>query len=103
MDRDAVALVAGLAFLVFAAVSSRVGPMARRMGSETVRLPEEVAHALARRDVTKGLAWAAGGGILTGITYLAASGGGTYFLAWGPIAYGALLLIRGAWRYFTHV
>ena len=42
-----------------------------------------------------GALWCGGGILVTGITYLAASGGGTYFLAWGAIVFGAIQFFHG--------
>ena len=42
-----------------------------------------------------GLLLLAVGILLTVGTYSAAKGGGTYVLAWGPMVYGAITLVRG--------
>ena len=45
-----------------------------------------------------GAFWCIGGLLFTGFTYLIAAsrpGGGTYFLAWGAIAFGAVQFFRG--------
>lgn len=38
--------------------------------------------------------WFAGGLLLTLVTFSAASGGGHYVLAWGPMVYGAIRMLR---------
>jgi hypothetical protein len=49
----------------------------------------------ARRSVRIGAALLLAGLLLTGITYAAASGGGTYVLAWGPVLAGLVMVITG--------
>lgn len=49
-------------------------------------------------DVVVGALFLFGGLILTLITFAAASGGGTYVLAWGPMLYGGLRLVKGLSR-----
>ena len=44
--------------------------------------------------ITGGI-WCAGGLLITIATYTAASGGGTYIVAWGAILFGGLQFIRG--------
>jgi len=45
--------------------------------------------------IARGLVMMAIGIGVTAATYSAASGGGTYIMAWGPIVYGFITLIRG--------
>lgn len=42
-----------------------------------------------------GALWCVGGTAVTVLTYEAASGGGTYVVAWGAILFGAIQTIRG--------
>jgi hypothetical protein len=42
-----------------------------------------------------GALWCVGGIIITAVTYGAASGGGRYMVAFGPIIYGAIRFFRG--------
>jgi hypothetical protein len=42
-----------------------------------------------------GALWCIGGIAVTAITYQAASGGGTYVVAWGAILFGAIQFFRG--------
>jgi hypothetical protein len=51
------------------------------------------------RYARRGGLWFAAGGLITGLTY--AFSEGTYFLAWGPLIFGAYQLIRGLIRYLT--
>lgn len=53
----------------------------------------------AKNDTAVGLAFLIGGVLLTAVTYASASSsssGGRYIVAWGPMLYGAIRLIRGA-------
>ena len=54
----------------------------------------DAARLVAKAEMVKGLLWLIGGAIITGITYAAAEPGGSYFLFWGPMAYGAYRLLR---------
>lgn len=56
--------------------------------------PEAAARKAAQREMTKGILWLAGAGAVTGITYLAADPGGSYFVFWGAMAYGAYRFLR---------
>lgn len=49
----------------------------------------------ANKDMLYGALWCIGGIIITVITYSAASGGGTYVIAWGAILFGAIQFIKG--------
>lgn len=50
-----------------------------------------------KRLIGFGIAWFALGLIITIVTYSAASsGGGIYIVAWGPMLYGIISLVRGA-------
>jgi hypothetical protein len=48
-----------------------------------------------------GALWTIGGIVVTVITYNAASGGGSYVVAWGAILFGFIQLIQGIYQYFT--
>ena len=52
---------------------------------------------MANRNMLVGGLWCAGGIIVTGFTYAAASGrgGGSYVVAWGAIVFGAIQFFRG--------
>lgn len=53
-------------------------------------------RALARKNILIGALLLGGGLVLTIATWSAASsGGGTYVLAWGPIIFGGIRLVRG--------
>jgi hypothetical protein len=47
------------------------------------------------KNVGIGLLWCVGGILVTAITYSMASGGGTYFVAWGAVVFGGFQAIRG--------
>jgi hypothetical protein len=49
----------------------------------------------AQRNMWVGGAWCAGGVAVTAYTYTAASGGGTYVVAWGAIIFGGWQFVRG--------
>lgn len=49
----------------------------------------------ANKDMIFGALWCIGGIIVTAVTYQAASGGGTYVVAWGAIIFGAVQFIKG--------
>jgi hypothetical protein len=48
-----------------------------------------------RKNMLYGLLWLIGGTVVTVGTYAAASGGGTYVVAWGAIVVGAIKWLRG--------
>lgn len=50
--------------------------------------------------IGKGLAWLIGGLVVTGVTYAAASDGGTYIITWGAFLFGGIQAIRGIAAYF---
>lgn len=49
----------------------------------------------ARKDMLYGGLWCGGGLLVTFITMSAASGGGSYVVAWGAIVFGAIQFFRG--------
>ncbi len=49
----------------------------------------------AHKDMIYGALWCIGGIIVTAVTYQAASGGGTYVVAWGAIIFGAVQFFKG--------
>jgi hypothetical protein len=55
----------------------------------------EGARRVAGKKIAIGLAWAVGGGILTAVTYNAASDGGSYFVFWGAILFGIWDILKG--------
>ena len=48
-----------------------------------------------RSNMLFGALWCIGGIIATVMSYNAASGGGTYIVAWGAVLYGAVQFIKG--------
>ncbi|MPM24412.1 hypothetical protein SDC9_70894 [bioreactor metagenome] len=51
--------------------------------------------ARANKDMLFGALWCIGGIVITAATYSAASGGGTYVVAWGAIIFGAIQFFKG--------
>lgn len=59
----------------------------------------ERAKKAANVEMVKGIGWAVLGFIITFVTYAMASDGGTYFVFWGLVIYGAYVFLRGLyWR-----
>ncbi len=59
----------------------------------------EQAKRTANIEIAKGVGWAAFGLVITAITYMVAEDGGTYFVFWGLMIYGAYIFLRGlSWR-----
>ena len=59
----------------------------------------EQAKKTANIEIAKGIGWAVLGLVITFITYSMVSGGGTYFVFWGLVIYGAYIFLRGLfWR-----
>lgn len=54
------------------------------------------------RHMLFGFLWAAGGTIVTVATYNAASGGGTYVIAWGAILFGIIDFFRGLFGWLKY-
>jgi len=66
--------------------------------TSAVNIAEQYIQALKEKatiDMNKGFYWLAGGFIVSGITYLIANITGIYVVAWGAMAYGLFLIIRG--------
>lgn len=51
------------------------------------------------KNMIYGALWLVGGTVVTVVTYSAASGGGTYFVAWGAIVFGGIQFVRGLINY----
>jgi hypothetical protein len=54
------------------------------------------------RHMLFGFLWAAGGTIVTAATYQAASGGGTYVIAWGAILFGIIDFFWGLFGWLKY-
>ena len=54
------------------------------------------------RHMLYGILWFVGGTIVTVVTYEAASGGGTYFIAWGAILFGIIDFFRGLFGWLKY-
>lgn len=50
------------------------------------------------KDMIVGALWCVGGILVTAYSYSAASGGGSYVVAWGAIIFGGIQFFRGAMR-----
>jgi hypothetical protein len=61
-------------------------------------IPDDSTRRAAEKRMVRGALWCIGGILVTGTTYLLASGpaGGTYVIAWGAIVFGAVEFICGA-------
>ncbi len=56
-------------------------------------------HAERQKHMTRGALWFAGGALLTLFTFTSAStSGGTYIVAWGPMIYGLIRMVRARTR-----
>lgn len=60
---------------------------------------KRAAQQVAKTEMIKGLLWLIGGAIVTGITYSAAAPGGSYYVFWGAMAYGAFRFLRGLYHH----
>lgn len=72
-------------------VEPLVGAVYNQMNMQT---NAAIADAYKKRIFT-GLLWMLGGGAISLITYLAASGGGVYFVFWGAVVWGGVDVVRG--------
>ena len=54
-----------------------------------------------KKNMIYGALWCIGGIVVTAVTYSAASGGGTYIVAWGAIIFGAIQFFYGLMQYST--
>ena len=64
-----------------------------------VTLRHEAYQEAAKKNMLHGALWCIGGIIVTAVTYAAASGGGTYIVAWGAIIFGAIQFFKGLSQY----
>jgi hypothetical protein len=70
--------------------------------SNLSRARSDAGRQAGRKDMLHGALWCIGGSAVTLVTYMAASGGGTYFIAWGAIILGAIQFFRGLVRWIRH-
>lgn len=63
---------------------------------------EGLGRGKARSDVIQGLVWMVGGIAFTGVSYMIASAGGTYFIAWGAVIFGGFQFLRGLATYHSN-
>jgi hypothetical protein len=59
------------------------------------RLKKQVHRDVAGKNIVFGVIWCVGGIAVTALTYQMASGGGTYFVAWGAILFGGIQCFKG--------
>lgn len=59
------------------------------------------AKKVSKEMAKKGAIWFTIGTVATIATYSAASDGGTYFVAWGPMVFGGYQLLKGLYLYFN--
>jgi hypothetical protein len=70
--------------------------------SNLTRMRSEAGRAAGRKNMLHGSLWFIGGTIVTLVTYIAASGGGTYVIAWGAVIFGAIQFLRGLVQWFRN-
>jgi len=63
--------------------------------SEVIRDLHEARQEAARTNVRHGGYWLVGGVLVTALTYLVASPGESYVVAWGAILFGGIQFLRG--------
>ena len=69
---------------------------ASKVVSDLNQMKGEAIRDAGKKNMIYGALWAVGGTVVTVATYSAASGGGSYVVAWGAILFGAIQFIRGA-------
>lgn len=62
------------------------------------RMRSAAMRSAAHKNMLYGGLWCVGGIIVTAVTYSAAKGGGSYVVAWGAIAFGAIQFFRGVFQ-----
>jgi hypothetical protein len=65
------------------------------------RLRSNAVKDAGKKNMLFGALWCIGGLVVTAVTYSAASGGGTYIVAWGAIIFGAIQFFRGVFQYLS--
>jgi hypothetical protein len=76
-------------------------PGSTRLEGATPTARANAAAAVAKRNMLVGGLWCGGGLLVTLFTYMAASGGGTYVVAWGAIIFGGWQLLKGISQYLA--
>jgi hypothetical protein len=59
------------------------------------QLRKQAHRDVAGKNIMFGAIWCVGGTAVTALTYQMASGGGTYFVAWGAILFGGIQFLKG--------
>ena len=76
--------------------ASNVSPAA----SSAVAVPAPGERAIGQRNMAVGALWCIGGLVVTAATYSsAASSGGSYIVAWGPVLFGGWQFLKGFFQY----
>ncbi|HEV2176083.1 MAG TPA: hypothetical protein VGW33_02620 [Terriglobia bacterium] len=71
-------------------------------GQTRIKVVPEATKAAGRKNMLRGGLWCVGGIVVTVATYsAAASGGGTYFVAWGAILFGGIQFFKGMYQFLT--
>jgi len=69
-------------------------------GTTQIKRLAEVTKAVGRKNMLVGGLWCAGGTVVTVGTYsMVASGGGSYFVAWGAILFGGFQFLKGLFQF----
>jgi hypothetical protein len=70
-------------------------------GATKIKVLPEVTKASGAKNMLFGALWCIGGIIVTAVTYNMASsgGGGRYFIAWGPVVFGAFQFFNGLFQF----
>lgn len=76
-------------------------PGATRLEGATPTAGARTVAAVAKRNMLVGGLWCGGGLLVTLFTYMAASGGGTYVVAWGAIIFGGWQFLKGISQYLA--
>jgi hypothetical protein len=59
------------------------------------QLRKQAHRDVAGRNIVFGAIWCVGGIAVTALTYQMASGGGTFFVAWGAVLFGGIQCLKG--------
>ena len=70
-------------------------------GQTSLRREAEVTKAAGAKNMLYGALWCIGGIVVTVGSMSAASGGGSYVMAWGAILFGGLQFLQGLYQYLT--
>ena len=69
-------------------------------GATKIQRTADVTKAVGKKNMLVGGLWCAGGTVVTVATYsMVASGGGTYFVAWGAVLFGGVQFPKGLFQF----